>query len=154
VLLASVISLQMLDASHAFVDRRTMARRYPPERDVRIRQPFEPFPATSHHLRMRASIHELAKRVQVLPDRQVDDDAIVVEGRRAVASPCSADPCDSSLLRHLPKACTSNSAVAAPEKFCCPVMRLPSRIVKGRHSPACTKFAPIRFNSSSIRQGN
>src|SRR5690348_2537886 len=44
---------------------------------------------------------------------------------------------DNADLGYSPSARTRTSAVSSGEKFCCPVTRLPSRMAKPRHSPAC-----------------
>ena len=64
-----------------------------------------------------------------------------------------------SSLRSPPQAASSSAsttsrAVASPEKFCWPVIRLPSRRAKGLNRPAVTKLVPsIRLASSSIQKG-
>ena len=47
----------------------------------------------------------------------------------------------------------TRSAVSPPLKFCCPVIRLPSRTAKPFHSPAWMKLAPSALSSSSMRHG-
>lgn len=42
------------------------------------------------------------------------------------------------IIGQRPRASMTRAAVAAPEKFCWPVIRLPSRTAKLRHRPACT----------------
>lgn len=48
----------------------------------------------------------------------------------------SARPSPEGGVSYSPSARTSTSAVSRPEKFCWPVMRLPSRVAKLRHKPA------------------
>lgn len=40
--------------------------------------------------------------------------------------------------RYSPSASMTFSAVSVPEKFCCPVIRFPSRTANPRHNPAWT----------------
>jgi hypothetical protein len=42
------------------------------------------------------------------------------------------------IWNYSPKAIATASAVSVPEKFCCPVIKFPSRIAKPRHKPDCT----------------
>ena len=73
-----------------------------------------------------------------LPHSAPDDD----RDRFSVARRCLMNVHDEPRLPvervHRPNVSTIKFAVSLPEKFCWPVIRLPSRIAKPRQRPACT----------------
>jgi hypothetical protein len=66
--------LQMSKAVDCLVGRRTVARRYPPERHVDALKPFEPFAAAPHDGRMGAPIDVGSQRGQIGPHREIGVD--------------------------------------------------------------------------------
>ena len=68
----------MRQALLRFVDTRNVVARNPPERQIGTAEMLEPFPAIAEQLGVRRAIHVRFQRVDRLPDREIEQNAIVV----------------------------------------------------------------------------
>ena len=71
------MDLEVREPCHRLLDRRAMPDRYPPHGNVGFGEALEPLAPTSHHVGMSAAKDERPQGSQVLPYREVDQDAII-----------------------------------------------------------------------------
>ena len=78
---------QRLEARLGVGHRGNRAGRYPPEHQVRVGEPFEPFATAPHDVAVRRAVGELGQLLERLPDAHVEQEHVVVErpDRRGVA---------------------------------------------------------------------